>query len=91
MNNEYNLSKEDIYQSEIDLKELFQILSKSKLLIGFASSFFLALSIGYSLYLPNIYQSQTLLVSNESSSDISGFLRVLVGWLAHGVSLLLKV
>ena len=88
MNNINNVSKEDIYQGEIDLKELFQILSQSKLLIGFVSSFFLALSIGYSLYLPNIYQSQALLVSNESSSDISGAFKS-VGGLASlaGVSL----
>ncbi len=47
--------------SEIDLKNIFKNLFESKFTIFTISSLFAIFSIIYSLYLPNIYQSQALL------------------------------
>ena len=60
--------------SEIDLKNIFKNLFESKFTIFTISSLFAIFSIIYSLYLPNIYQSQALLAPvQERQSSMSSF------------------
>ncbi len=60
------------FNDEIDLRELFSILWKGKwIVLGTTSLASIAVLI-YSLLLPNIYESKALLVSVDSSSNISG-------------------
>jgi len=60
------------FNDEIDLRELFSILWKGKgIVLGITSLASIAVLI-YSLLLPNIYESKALLVSVDSSSNISG-------------------
>ena len=60
---------------EIDLRELFYALWKEKWIIISITSFVSILGVIYSLSLPNIYQSKTMLVPVNPSSSISGALK----------------
>ena len=62
------------YDDEIDFHELFRIVWAKKLMIFVLTSFFACLSILYSLSLPNIYKSESLLASKNSKNDISAMI-----------------
>jgi len=67
----------NFFNKEIDLYELFDILLKSKKIILLITTFTSILGVTYSLSLPNIYESKTLLVpvnpSNSISAGLSGY------------------
>jgi len=64
------LSQENTtYDDEIDLKELFSVLWKAKILIIVITSFFALTSVLYALSLKNYYKSQAVLsVAGESNA-----------------------
>jgi uncharacterized protein involved in exopolysaccharide biosynthesis len=62
------------FDDEIDLRELFYVLLEGKWIIVSLTAFVSIIGVIYSLLLPNIYQSNTLLVPVNSSSGISGAL-----------------
>ena len=61
----------NFFNKEIDLYELFDILLKSKKIILLITTFTSILGVIYSLSLPNIYESKTLLVPVNPSNSIS--------------------
>ena len=63
------------FDDEIDLRELFYVLLEGKWIIVSLTAFVSIIGVIYSLSLPNIYQSNTILVSVNSSNGISGALR----------------
>jgi hypothetical protein len=63
------------FSNEIDLREIIDVFLDEKWLILCATSSILIIGIIYSLFLPNIYESKTLLVPANSSNTISGALR----------------
>jgi len=60
------------FDDEIDLRELFYVLLEGKWIIVSLTAFVSIIGVIYSLSLPNIYQSKTMLVPINSSSAISG-------------------
>ena len=68
--NRHALSQENTsYDDEFDLKELFSVLWKAKILIIVITSFFALSSVLYALSLTNFYKSEVLLnVAGESNS-----------------------
>ena len=68
--NKYSSSNRD----EIDLREIFNILSEGKWIIVAATSFASILAITYSLSLPNLYQSTTLLNPVQGQENMSSAL-----------------
>jgi hypothetical protein len=62
------------FDDEIDLRELFYVLFEGKWIIVSLTAFVSIIGVIYSLSLPNIYQSNTMLVSVNSSDGISGAL-----------------
>ena len=62
------------FDDEIDLLELFYILLEGKWIIISLTTFASIVAVIYSLLLPNIYESKTMLVPVNSSSGISGAL-----------------
>ena len=62
------------FDDEIDLRELFYVLLKGKWIIVSLTAFASIIGVIYSLSLPNIYQSDTMLVPVNSSSGIPGAL-----------------
>jgi uncharacterized protein involved in exopolysaccharide biosynthesis len=62
------------FDDEIDLRELFYVLFEGKWIIVSLTAFVSIIGVIYSLSLPNIYQSNTILVPVNSSSGISGAL-----------------
>jgi len=62
------------FDDEIDLRELFYVLLEGKWIIVSLTAFVSIIGVIYSLLLPNIYESKTLLVPVNSSSGISGAL-----------------
>ena len=62
------------FDDEIDLRELFYVLLEGKWIIVSITAFVSIIVVIYSLLLPNIYQSNTMLVPVNSSSGISGAL-----------------
>ena len=54
---------------EIDLRELLHIIWDKKLLIGAITSIAAILSVIYSLYLPNVYTSSTLLAPTSQEDS----------------------
>ena len=62
------------FDDEIDLRELFYVLLEGKWIIVSLTAFVSIIGVIYSLLLPNIYQSNTMLVPVNSSSGISGAL-----------------
>jgi len=59
---------------EIDLREIFYVLLGGKWIIVSLTAFLSIVGVIYSLSLPNIYESKTMLVPVNSSSGISGAL-----------------
>jgi len=80
--------KVEFYDNEINLNEVIQILVESKWLFASITTIITTIALVYSLLLPNLYQSKSLLVSAQPSSAVSGALNNLSG-LANlaGVSL----
>jgi len=72
MNNLPNDQLNNIYDDEIDLSELFNVLWDKIFYIGAITSIFSLISIIYALMLPNIYQSKATLMAVEQSSGMSG-------------------
>ena len=62
------------FDNEIDLRELFSVLLDGKWIIVALTSFVSIIGIIYSLFLPNIYESETLLAPVNSSNSIGGAL-----------------
>ena len=62
------------FDDEIDLREIFYVLLEGKWIIFSLTAFVSIIGVIYSLSLPNIYQSNTMLVPVNSSSGISGAL-----------------
>ena len=62
------------FDDEIDLRELFYVLSEGKWIIASLTAFVSIIGVIYSLLLPNIYESKVLLAPVNSSSSISGAL-----------------
>ena len=67
MNNENN----KLFEDEIDLRTLFQIVWKKKFLILSISSIAAIFSIFYALSLPNIYTSSSLLAPTSEEDSLS--------------------
>lgn len=59
-------------ENEINLKELVHVLFKGKWIIISLTSLFSIIGVIYSLSLPNIYESKTLLVPVNPTDNISG-------------------
>ena len=62
------------FDNEIDLRELFSVLLDGKWIIVALTSFVSIVGIIYSLFLPNIYESEALLAPVNSSNGIGGAL-----------------
>lgn len=62
-------------KDEIDLRVALKTLFKGRKIIILVTIFSLLVSAAYSLYLPNIYQSQALLAPNELYSNNSNILQ----------------
>jgi len=62
------------FDDEIDLRELFYVLLEGKWIIVSLTTFISIIGVIYSLSLPNIYQSKTLLAQVNLSSSVSGAL-----------------
>ena len=62
------------FDDEIDLRELFYVLLEGKWIIVSLTAFVSIIGVIFSLSLPNIYQSNTILFPVNSSSGISGAL-----------------
>ena len=74
MQETYSNKHPNDFGNEIDLRELFQVLFQGKWIIVSMTTFVSIVAVIYSLSLPNIYQSKSLLVPVNSSSSISGAL-----------------
>jgi uncharacterized protein involved in exopolysaccharide biosynthesis len=75
MNNNTSLNERATFDDEIDLKELFSVLWKAKILIIMITSFFALSSVLYALSLPDYYKSEAVLsVAGKSNpgSSLSG-------------------
>ena len=59
---------------EIDLQELFSVLFQGRKIIFYITIFLSTIGIIYSLILPNIYKSESLLAPVEESSKLEGAL-----------------
>jgi len=62
------------YDDEIDLRELLHVLWDKIFYIGAITSIFSLISIIYALMLPNIYQSQAVMMPMEANQGMSGML-----------------
>ena len=75
MQENYSNQKANNADEEIDLRELYYVLLKGKWIIFSVTAFISIITVIYSLNLPNIYQSKTLLAPVDSSNNISGALK----------------
>jgi LPS O-antigen subunit length determinant protein (WzzB/FepE family) len=74
---------------ELDLQELFYVLLDKIFYIGAITFIFSMISIIYALMLPNIYQSQAMMMSTDDNDSMSGLLGQYSGMASlAGVSLL---
>lgn len=62
------------YDDEIDLRELFHVLLDKIFYIGAITSIFSLISIIYALMLPNIYQSQAVMMPMDENKSMRGIL-----------------
>ena len=70
----------DFKEDEIDLKELMKVLIKDKSLVVYITAFFSIIGVLYSLSLPNVYQSTTLLYPIEQqNNNIAGAMKAYSG------------
>jgi len=74
MQEAYSNKHPNDFDDEIDLRELFYVLLEGKWIIVSLTAFVSIIGVIYSLLLPNIYESKTMLVPVNSSSGISGAL-----------------
>ena len=74
MQETHNREHHKDFSDEIDLRELFYALWQGKWIIFSLTTFISIVGVVYSLYLPNIYKSNALLVPVNPSSGISGAL-----------------
>ena len=74
MNNAPTDQLNNNYDDEIDLRELFHVLWDRRFYIGAITSIFSLISIIYALMLPNIYQSQAVMMPMEANQGMSGML-----------------
>jgi len=74
MNNVPSDQLNNNYDDEIDLRELFHVLWDKIFYIGAITSIFSLISIIYALMLPNIYQSQAVMMPMEANQGMSGML-----------------
>ena len=74
-----SINKNNNYDHEIDLQELFSILWLGKRIIILMTLFISILGVVYSLNLPNIYKSTAILSPANSSSSISKSLQNYAG------------
>jgi hypothetical protein len=74
MQEAYSNKHPNDFDDEIDLRELFYVLLEGKWIIVSLTAFISIIGVIYSLLLPNIYESKTMLVPVNSSSGISGAL-----------------
>jgi len=74
MNNAPTDQLNNNYDDEIDLRELFHVLWDRRFYIGAITSIFSLISIIYALMLPNIYQSQAVIMPMEANQGMSGIL-----------------
>ncbi|MDA9027186.1 Wzz/FepE/Etk N-terminal domain-containing protein [Gammaproteobacteria bacterium] len=74
MNNLPNDQLNNNYDDEIDLRELFHMLWGRIFYIGAITSIFSLISIMYALMLPNIFQSQAMMMPMEGGSGMQGTL-----------------
>jgi LPS O-antigen subunit length determinant protein (WzzB/FepE family) len=74
MKEAYSNKHPNDFDDEIDLRELFYVLLEGKWIIVSLTAFVSIIGVIYSLSLPNMYQSNTLLVPVNSSNSISGAL-----------------
>ncbi|NMP32959.1 LPS O-antigen length regulator [Thalassotalea sp. M1531] len=59
-------------KQDISLSEIFHVLFKAKLLIVLGTLVFAAISVAFSMYLPNQYKSKaTIIINTESSSKLA--------------------
>ena len=72
MNNVPSDQLNNNYDDEIDLRELFHVLWNKIFYIGAITSIFSLISIIYALMLPNIYQSQAVMMPMEANQGMSG-------------------
>ncbi len=70
----YSNKHSNDFDDEIDLRELFYVLMEGKFIIVTLTGFIFIIGLIYSLLLPNIYESKTMLVPVKSDSGISGAL-----------------
>ncbi|MDA9762896.1 Wzz/FepE/Etk N-terminal domain-containing protein [Gammaproteobacteria bacterium] len=76
------------YDDEIDLRELFHVLRGKLFYIGVITSIFSLISIIYALMLPNIYQSQAMMMATEENEGMGGVLQQYSGMASlAGISL----
>ena len=69
MNSNVTSEERVTFDDEIDLKELFSVLWKAKILIIVTTSFFALSSVLYALSLTNFYKSEVILnVAGESNA-----------------------
>lgn len=66
---EFTPNPPEMYNDEIDLRELFFALWKGKWIIILSTIVFAAGAVAYALHLPNIYRSDVLLAPAESSGQ----------------------
>ena len=71
MQDQNNINRVELYDDQINLRELFQILWIRKIFIIFLTLSFSILAIFYSFSLPDIYESETLLAPVDESSFLS--------------------
>ena len=74
MQEEHSNKHPNDFDDEIDLRELFHILLEGKWIIVSLTAFASIVGVIYSLSLPNIYQSEAILVPVNPSSGLSGAL-----------------
>ncbi len=74
MNNLPNDQLNNNYEDAIDLRELFHVLWDKIFYIGAITSIFSLISIIYALMLPNIYQSQAVMMPREANKGMSGMI-----------------
>ena len=66
-NNKYT----DDFNGKIDLRELFFILIEGKWIITYATIIVLLIGFTYSLFLPDLYESEALLAPVDESTSLS--------------------
>ena len=72
MNGIDSYKNEKDFEGQADLREVLSVLFKKRRIIGFISSFCLIIGFFYSLFLPDIFESEALLAPVSESKSLSG-------------------